>query len=459
MLSRVGYLAGSCWGTFTKKHSRKLLLRLVFMPVKKLTILESRPTSQSAFLTNGVLSCWHNEERPEVKNLTLDQFLANEQHRDRTGTAWIILDQFGAANFSAAIAKLQEREIPIMLTRSHEIAGPGSTYQAGIVIGPPGAPPTALCAILRTLWSQSEVLEHLRSEIRYLQAHQGGLCDQMGKIDEELRLAAQLQREFLPHTLPDLPECSFQILFRPASYVSGDIYDVMRLDEDHVGFFLADAVGHGVPAALMTMYIKRSLRTKAADPQAQRGYRIISPAEALGQLNVDLANQPTEQIRFATACYGILNRKTLELTVARAGHPYPLLLRHRGEPQWLKPEGAMLGVFDEEVYEDLTYQLHPGDRVMFYSDGFELAFPQGDGADDQAGDLANTHYEEEFIKLGNIPSEVAMEHLAMKLDNQAGSLNQRDDLSVVWLSVREKKAAEAAALYEQGKSQVLSAAG
>ena len=49
----------------------------------------------------------------------------------------------------------------------------------------------------------------------------------------------------------------FHTLFRPASHVSGDLYDVMRLDEDHIGFYMADAVGHGMPAALLTMFIKR----------------------------------------------------------------------------------------------------------------------------------------------------------------------------------------------------------
>ena len=422
------------------------------MPIKTLTILESHPTAQSAFLTNGVLSYWHSEERPEVVTLSLDQFAAKKQYSERTAVAWIILDQFGAGKFSNVVAQLQEKNIPIMLTRTHEVAGAGSSYQSGIVIGPPGAPPSALCAILRTLWCQGEVVEHLQSEIRYLQAHQGGLCDQMGKIDEELRLAAQLQREFLPRQLPDLPEMCFQILFRPASYVSGDIYDVIRLDEDHVGFFLADAVGHGVPAALMTMYIKRSLRTKEVDPDSDCGYRIIKPSESLARLNVDLANQPTEQIRFATAVYGVINRKTLECTISRAGHPLPLLLRQNGDVEWLNPEGAMLGIIEDEVYEDQTVQLAPGDRLMFYSDGFELSFPDGDANDEQNKGLANTHYEQEFLNLARVPAEVAMEHLAMKLDNQAGSLHQRDDLSVVWLTIRDKQAAEVAAEFARNQA-------
>ena len=65
---------------------------------------------------------------------------------------------------------------------------------------------------------------------------------QITQIDEEMRLAARLQVDFLPRTLPEVDGVAFNVFFRPASYVSGDIYDVTRLDEDHIGFFVADAL-------------------------------------------------------------------------------------------------------------------------------------------------------------------------------------------------------------------------
>ena len=77
----------------------------------------------------------------------------------------------------------------------------------------------------------------------------------------------------------------FHTLFRPAGYVSGDLYDVARLDERRIGFYVADAVGHGMPAALLTMFIKHALVTKevrggvaaAAAPARQRP-RPLPPA-------------------------------------------------------------------------------------------------------------------------------------------------------------------------------------
>ena len=101
----------------------------------------------------------------------------------------------------------------------------------------------------------------------------------------------------------------------------------MRLDQDHVGFFLADAAGHGVPAALMTMYIKRALHAKEEDEHLPNGYRIVPANEAIGRLNDDMVRQQTGKTGLATACYGVCNCRTLEMTLARAGHPFPMLLK------------------------------------------------------------------------------------------------------------------------------------
>jgi len=411
------------------------------MQPKTLTIIESTPTAQGAFLINAVISNWPEDERPEIVTLPMNQVVDDETILNKTCVAWVLMDQFGAAHFSQLAARMQERDVPMLLSRAHEIAAIGTPYHTGIIIGPPAAPPMALCAVLRTLWCQTDMVEHYKSEIKYLRAHQGGLCDQFGKIDEELRLAAQLQREFLPRELPKQDGMDFQILFRPATYVSGDIYDVERLDENHIGLFLADAVGHGVPAALMTMYIKRSLRTREIDTSSPTGVRIIPPAEALSYLNVDLSNQPTEQIRFATACYGVVNVNTLEFEFARAGHPFPLLMREDGSSEWLEADGAMLGIFPEEEFETKRFNLRKGDRLMFYSDGFELSFPDGDASNDNPN-LATQQYMEEFLDLANSPMEQTIETLATKLDNQVGSLNQQDDLTAIVMGICEEAAGE-----------------
>jgi sigma-B regulation protein RsbU (phosphoserine phosphatase) len=196
----------------------------------------------------------------------------------------------------------------------------------------------------------------------------------MRRLDEELRLAARLQQDFLPKSLPKIGPVRFHTLFRPAGHVSGDIYDVMRLDEMHVGFYMVDAVGHGMPAALLTMFLKNALVTKEIRPD---GYRLLDPHRTMSKLNDALIEQNLSNATFATAIYGHVDVKSLRVTFARGGHPNPVLLTRDGELKTLGAEGSLLGIFPEEQYAQTTVQLSPGDRLFVYSDGLELAFSDG----------------------------------------------------------------------------------
>src|SRR5207237_2111537 len=108
------------------------------------------------------------------------------------------------------------------------------------------------------------------------------------QIDQELELAQRLQTSFLPQTLPQVPHVRFAVTYRPCGHVGGDFYDVFRLDERHVGFYVADAMGHGVPASLLTIFVKKSVRAKEISGQS---YRLVPPDEVLAKLNRDLIEQ------------------------------------------------------------------------------------------------------------------------------------------------------------------------
>ncbi|MCK4343526.1 MAG: SpoIIE family protein phosphatase [Phycisphaerae bacterium] len=184
----------------------------------------------------------------------------------------------------------------------------------------------------------------------------------------QLRLASQVQREFLPEVLPRFGAVSFDLVFRPVDYVSGDIYDVHRLDEDHVGIALADATGHGIPAALLTVYIKRALRGKEIE---NGSYRILSPDEVLSRLNDDLLEADLSECPFVAAVYAILDIRTYELTLARAGAPYPVFRTSEGELELLLSSGGVVGVLPNSRFEVITLQMQPGDSLLIYSDGLE----------------------------------------------------------------------------------------
>ncbi|HEX4053919.1 MAG TPA: SpoIIE family protein phosphatase [Tepidisphaeraceae bacterium] len=269
-------------------------------------------------------------------------------------------------------------------------------------------------------------LASLRQQINFLHRRDETLNFYMHRLDEELRLAARLQQDFLPKTLPQVGPIHFHTLFRPAGYVSGDLYDVARLDEAHVGFYMADAVGHGMPAALLTMFIKNALVTKQI---TTKGYRLLDPGEALGGLNAALVEQKLNHATFATAIYGMVNTHTLMCRFAGAGHPRPLLARADGTVLDLESEGGLLGIFPDEQYLDAQIQLRVGDRLFVYTDGIEVAF-----ADDQS--LNTQQWRTELERRRDMPTEQLLQELSDSLDKETGSLQPKDDLSIIVLEVK-----------------------
>jgi sigma-B regulation protein RsbU (phosphoserine phosphatase) len=243
----------------------------------------------------------------------------------------------------------------------------------------------------------------------------------MDRLDEEMRLAAKLQRDFLPKTLPQVGQVRFHALYRPAGYVSGDLYDVMRLDEQHVGFYMADAVGHGVPAALLTMYLKRALITKQITPE---GYRLLRPGESMAHLNAALIEQNLSQATFATALYGIINVNTLGIQFARGGHPTPILLTREGQIEFLQCDGSLLGIFDGESFEDRQLSMRSGDRLLVFSDGIEVAFSNEQGFD-------NDKWCQDLHERRHLSAEELIRDLAGRLDAESGSLEPKDDLTII----------------------------
>src|SRR5690606_26449102 len=202
----------------------------------------------------------------------------------------------------------------------------------------------------------------------------------MEQVERELRLASRLQRDFLPKKLPNHGRVKFNRLYRPASHVSGDLYDVRRLDEEHVGVYLADAIGHGMPAALLAMFMHNALQTKRIGGDGS--YELLASHEAMRHLNETLCGQDLAHTTFATAIYARVNLHTGMVDFARGGHPLPMLVRAGGEITELGGEGALLGVMPHESFDPVTLHLAPGDRLIFFTDGVETLFvPPGSSAD------------------------------------------------------------------------------
>lgn len=245
-------------------------------------------------------------------------------------------------------------------------------------------------------------------------------------VKEQLRLAGMLQRDFLPSQLPNSEDLQWAVTFLPAEWVSGDIYDVARVDEQHIGFYVADAVGHSMPAALLTMFIKQALVMRQT---TENDYRIFPPAEVVANLNVRMAGQKLSGYQFATCCYCLLNVKTRQLTFARAGHPYPILLRPGQPPQQLEARGALLGVFENAEFAQETIQLQAGDRLLMYSDGAEALVGR-------LHDKSGFQFTEEFQALQDCSITEIIDGLTELGRNRDIDPAEVDDLTLLGLEVR-----------------------
>jgi sigma-B regulation protein RsbU (phosphoserine phosphatase) len=245
-------------------------------------------------------------------------------------------------------------------------------------------------------------------------------------LTEQLRLAGLVQQDFLPAKLPNSDEIQWDTIFLPAEWVSGDIYDIVRIDEQHIGFYVADIVGHGMPAALLTIFLKQALVMRET---IKNNYHIFSPAEVVKNLNLRMTAQKLSGYQFATCCYCLLNTKTLQLTYSRAGHPYPILIRPGQKPEQLEIRGSLLGIFEQAEYVQQTIQLQPGDKLLLYSDGAESFIGRFD-------DQGRFGFDEDFCNLKDSPITDIIDSLNSVLQNQTIVPTEVDDITVVGLEIR-----------------------
>ncbi len=229
--------------------------------------------------------------------------------------------------------------------------------------------PEELTGRLKALCDIRQPMQKMRAELEQLRRQDAQLRNDSRAITEQLKLASQVQQDLLPQQLDDLEPFILHTLFLPADHVSGDIYDIHRLDENQFGISLADATGHGVPAALLTILIKNSLRgDKKIDKEI---YNLVEPATLLSQLNDNILSADFSQCQFITALNAILNRSTDTIRWARGGMPYPILLRPNQSPQQLRSDGGLLGAFPNQSYEPCFHRFESGDSLLFFSDGIE----------------------------------------------------------------------------------------
>lgn len=193
-------------------------------------------------------------------------------------------------------------------------------------------------------------------------------------IDEEMKIVSDIQHSLLPQTLPKIPGMDLAVHYQTTQRAGGDYYDFFALEDGRWGIFIADVCGHG-PAAAVLMAITHAVAHDYIEHAAE-------PGQFLDHINRTLYQRYTKDSKsFVTAFYGVYDPKTRCMTYARAGHDEPRIRRSTdGAIETFESSGNLpLGISPKEIHTEYTKCLHPGDLILFYTDGItEAKNPQGE---------------------------------------------------------------------------------
>lgn len=185
------------------------------------------------------------------------------------------------------------------------------------------------------------------------------------KIQHELKLASQIQTEWLPKSSPEIDGydiCGFTI---PARIVGGDFFDYINIDENRLAVCLGDVSGKGLHAALLLANLQAVLRTQTSQS--------ASTAETIDKINKLLYSRTSDNM-FVTMFYSELDIKNSVLYYTNAGHNFPLVFKESGNLIMLKSGGTVLGIDYNSGYVQDKITLKSNDLIVIYSDGITEQF-------------------------------------------------------------------------------------
>ncbi len=203
-----------------------------------------------------------------------------------------------------------------------------------------------------------DITEEKKMESRLLQ--------QNSKMKNDLNFAKQLQHKILPENKVYYNALKIESLYLPSEILGGDVYDVIEIDKDNIGIYIADVSGHGVTSSMMTMFIRQTLKNldrDATDPEITLKYL----SRRYRELNID------DQY-YITIFYGVYNKSNKLFTYSNAGHNCMPIIIGKNEVTEIKQPGLPIcSIVDEDGYKKRTIKLDKGDKILYYTDGITEA--------------------------------------------------------------------------------------
>lgn len=262
------------------------------------------------------------------------------------------------------------------------------------------------------LWRVAESFNEMTEGLEKMRAMER----EAQRLDEELRLAREIQDRLLPAAPPAMERLELAGLSLPAREIGGDYFDYIPLEEGLVGLAVADVSGKGAPAALLMSTFRASLRS-----QDLTG---LGPGEVLARLN-RFIHSSVDPGKFITAFVGLLDPATGIIRYANAGHDPPILVLPDGGVRELTGGGLILGMLPQIVYEEAVAEIPPGSILAVFTDGVTEAR-------NEAGEFYGTDRLVEVMReSGGEPCVDLLQKIVDSIQRYAGEASQSDDITII----------------------------
>ena len=240
------------------------------------------------------------------------------------------------------------------------------------------------------------------------------------KLEEELELAREIQRNLFPSEIVQLNNFEISAENISSKQVGGDYFDVIRKDEENCYIAIADVSGKGVPAALLMANLQAFLKSVC-----KQGVNLV---EGTAMIN-DLISENVTGGKFITFFWASINDKNRTISYVNAGHNPPLLVRD-GKIIKLRKGGMILGVMKtEDPYITETLQLQKNDLLVFFTDGITEAM------DKKQNEYSDERLEKLVLLLNNKSSKEVLKLIQSDVKSFTSGAMQSDDITLLVLKV------------------------
>ena len=239
----------------------------------------------------------------------------------------------------------------------------------------------------------------------------------------ELKVAKKVQMTIIPEDLPQTDSVRIAAKMIPLMEVSGDIYDVLYVDDHTVAIAIIDVSGHGIPAALLTSMIKSELETQLK--------KHVKTADICGGLNIALYPTLVETGFYFTMFLCLLDVNKLTLEFTNCGHTEPFLFRQGNKFKKLNSEGRFIGLQPDTQYESVKTQLQRGDRVFLYTDGVTEA------RNAEGTELGESNFLKSIMKTAFLPVKDQVAAIMTTVDSyqDTSAATKKDDITLLAFEV------------------------